>query len=194
MHLFSATTTTSLSSAVQGAALSPYYAGANYYGPGSDYGPSSYFPKTGPGIGKAVGAQDYAKAYDLGSSNQLQNRGDYNLQDYSLNGLNKNLWANDQFQSADNSQSASSRDQGRSGVIRYYSLKFCLAGIACWLKRRTRDRKVASSNPGRSGRRIFFSRVNFVCLHSDSVSVPPPSPSPHVAAVARKRPRSFCQK
>ena len=37
------------------------------------------------------------------------------------------------------------------------------AGIACWLERRTRDRKVASSNPGSSGRRIFFSRVNFVC-------------------------------
>ena len=28
---------------------------------------------------------------------------------------------------------------------------------------RTRDRKVASSNPGKSGGRIFFSRVNFVC-------------------------------
>ena len=37
------------------------------------------------------------------------------------------------------------------------------AGTACWLERRTRDRKVASSNPGRSGGRIFFSRVNFVC-------------------------------
>ena len=35
--------------------------------------------------------------------------------------------------------------------------------IACWLERRTRDRKVASSNLGRSGGRIFFSRVNFVC-------------------------------
>ena len=31
------------------------------------------------------------------------------------------------------------------------------------VERRTRDRKVASSNLGRSGRRIFFSRVNFVC-------------------------------
>ena len=28
---------------------------------------------------------------------------------------------------------------------------------------RTRDRKVASSNPSRSGRRNFFSRANFVC-------------------------------
>ena len=31
------------------------------------------------------------------------------------------------------------------------------AGVACWLERRTRDRKVASSNPGRSGGRILFS-------------------------------------
>ena len=38
-----------------------------------------------------------------------------------------------------------------------------LPGIACWLERRTCDRKVASSNPSRSGGRIFFSRVNFVC-------------------------------
>ena len=37
------------------------------------------------------------------------------------------------------------------------------AGIACWLERRTRDRKAASSNPGRSGGGIGFSRVNFVC-------------------------------
>ena len=31
------------------------------------------------------------------------------------------------------------------------------------LERRTRDRKVAGSNPGRSGGRIFFSMVNFLC-------------------------------
>ena len=37
------------------------------------------------------------------------------------------------------------------------------AGIARWLERRTRDRKVSSSSPGRSGERIFFSRINFVC-------------------------------
>ena len=63
------------------------------------------------------------------------------------------------------------------------------AGIAQWLERRTRDRKVAGSNPCWSGGgRIFFSRVNFLCrllfrypLH------------PRVTAVARKRPRSFCQ-
>ena len=36
-------------------------------------------------------------------------------------------------------------------------------GIACWLERRTRHRKVASSNPGRNGGRIVFSRVNCLC-------------------------------
>ena len=49
--------------------------------------------------------------------------------------------------------------------------------------RRTRDQKVASLNPGRSGGRIFFSRVNFVCPFQ-----------PRVTAVARKRLLSFCQK
>ena len=39
------------------------------------------------------------------------------------------------------------------------------------VERRTRDRKVASSNTGRSCGRIFFSSVNFV--RSFSVSVPP---------------------
>ena len=40
---------------------------------------------------------------------------------------------------------------------------FLAAGIVCWSERRTRDRKVATSNPGRSVRRIFFSRADFVC-------------------------------
>ena len=35
-------------------------------------------------------------------------------------------------------------------------------GITGWLERWARDRMVASSNPGRSGGRIFFSEVNFV--------------------------------
>ena len=35
--------------------------------------------------------------------------------------------------------------------------------IACRLERWTREGKVASSNPSRSCRRIFFSRPNFVC-------------------------------
>ena len=37
------------------------------------------------------------------------------------------------------------------------------AGIAQWLERRTRDWKVAGSNPCRSGGRIFFSWVDFLC-------------------------------
>ena len=37
------------------------------------------------------------------------------------------------------------------------------AGIAQWLERRTRDRKVAGSNLCWSGGIIFFSRVNFLC-------------------------------
>ena len=45
----------------------------------------------------------------------------------------------------------------------YHTTKTPGTGIACWLERRTRDRKVAGSNPGRSGGRKFFSRVNFVC-------------------------------
>ena len=60
-----------------------------------------------------------------------------------------------------------------------------LDGMACWLERRTRDRKVASSNPGRSGGRIFFSRG------ADLFGV---CPTPGVTAVVRKRPRTFCQK
>ena len=61
--------------------------------------------------------------------------------------------------------------------------------MAQWLKRRTRDRKVAGSSPGRSGGRMFSSRVNLLCwllfryrFHT------------LVTTVARKRPRSFCQK
>ena len=37
-------------------------------------------------------------------------------------------------------------------------------GIACWSECQTRDRKVASLNPGRSGGRTFFFRVNFYVL------------------------------
>ena len=63
------------------------------------------------------------------------------------------------------------------------------AGIAQWLERLTRDRKVPSSSPGRSGGRIFFSRANFLCW--PLVRYPF---HPRVTAVARKRPRSFFQK
>ena len=63
------------------------------------------------------------------------------------------------------------------------------AGIAQWLEHQTHDLKVPGSSPGRSGGRIFFSRVNFLCwllfwypFH------------PCVTAVACKRSQSFCQK
>ena len=65
----------------------------------------------------------------------------------------------------------------------------CLELEVDWLDCWTRDRKAASSNPGRSDRRIFISRLTW-CDNSYSVSVSPP----RVTAVARKRPRSFCQK
>ena len=47
-------------------------------------------------------------------------------------------------------------------------------------ERRTRDRKVASSNPGRSGWRIFFSKVNFVCWLLFGVLSTPVLPQWHV--------------
>ena len=54
------------------------------------------------------------------------------------------------------------------------------AGIACWLKRRTRDRKVASSNPCRSGGRSSLSGVNFVCWLLLGVRSTPVLPQWHV--------------
>ena len=63
------------------------------------------------------------------------------------------------------------------------------AGIAQWLERRTRDGKVAGANPCRSDGRIFFSRVSFLCWLLFRYPF-----HPRVTAVARKRPRSFCQK
>ena len=63
------------------------------------------------------------------------------------------------------------------------------ARIAQWLERRTRDRKVPGSSPGRSGGRIFFSRVNFLCWLLFRYPF-----HPRVTAVARKRSLSFCQK
>ena len=48
------------------------------------------------------------------------------------------------------------------------------AGIAQWIERRTRGRKVAGSSPSRSGGRIVFSRVNFLCRLFFSVSVSSP--------------------
>ena len=63
------------------------------------------------------------------------------------------------------------------------------AGIVQWLERRTRDWKVAGSNPCGSGERIFFSRIDLLC----SLLFRYPF-HPRVTTVARKRSRSFCQK
>ena len=63
------------------------------------------------------------------------------------------------------------------------------AGIAQWLEHRTRDWKVAGSNPCRNGGRIFFSRVDFLCWLLFRYPF-----HPRVTAVARKKSRSFCQK
>ncbi len=51
------------------------------------------------------------------------------------------------------------------------------------------NRKVAGSNPCWSGGRIFFSRVNFLCWLLFRYPF-----HPRVTTVARKRPRSSCQK
>ena len=71
----------------------------------------------------------------------------------------------------------------------YFFPDFWGVGIAQWLECRTRDRKVVGSNPCWSGGRIFFSRVNFLCWLLFRYPF-----HPRVTAVARKRPRSSCQK
>jgi len=63
------------------------------------------------------------------------------------------------------------------------------AGIAQWLEHRTRDWKVAGSNPCWNGGRIFFSRVDFMCWLLFRYPF-----HPRVTTVARKSSRSFCQK
>ena len=60
---------------------------------------------------------------------------------------------------------------------------------AQWLERRTRDWKVAGSNPCWNGGIIFFSRVHFLCWLLFRYPIHPP-----VTTVARKKSRSFCQK
>ena len=52
---------------------------------------------------------------------------------------------------------------GKNLVFSFVLLVNSFFGIARWLGRRTRDRKVVSLNPGRSGGRIFCSIVSFVC-------------------------------
>ena len=55
-----------------------------------------------------------------------------------------------------------------------------IAGIARWLECWTCDQKIASSNPGRSSRRIYFSRVNFVCWLLFCIHFTPVLPQWHV--------------
>ena len=62
-------------------------------------------------------------------------------------------------------------------------------GIAQWLERWTRDWKVVGSNPCGSGRRIVFSRVNFLCWFLFRYPF-----HPRVTAVTHKRSWSSCQK
>ena len=63
------------------------------------------------------------------------------------------------------------------------------AGIAQWLEHRTRDWKVAGSNPCWNGGRILFSGVDFLCWLLFRYPF-----HPRVTTVARKKSRSFCQK
>ena len=55
-------------------------------------------------------------------------------------------------------------DNAKSFITRG-DIRYALYGTrdSFLVERRTCDRKVASSNPGRGGGRIFFSRVNFAC-------------------------------
>ena len=55
-----------------------------------------------------------------------------------------------------------------------------VAGIACWSEHQAHDLKVVSSNPGRSSRRVFLSRVNCLCWLLLSVHSTPMLPQWHV--------------
>ena len=57
------------------------------------------------------------------------------------------------------------------------------------IKRRTRDRKVVGSSPGRTGGRIFFSRFNILCWFLFRYPF-----HPRVTKEARERSRSFWYK
>ena len=85
----------------------------------------------------------------------------------------------------------SSRSRSQCGLInsKYDTFYYMGAGIAQWLEHRTRDWKVAGSNPCWNGGRIFFSRVDFLCWLLFRYPF-----HPRVTTVARKKSRSFCQK
>ena len=75
---------------------------------------------------------------------------------------------------------------GRCAAVRYK--RQCLPGF-CRGEHRTRDWKVAGSNPCWNGGRIFFSRVDFLCWLLFRYPF-----HPRVTTVARKKSRTFCQK
>ena len=79
---------------------------------------------------------------------------------------------------------------GQNGChqLALYSKRSRGAGIAQWWEHQTRDWKVGS-NPCWSGRRIFFSGVNFLWWLLFQYLFHPP-----VTTLAHKRSRSFCQK
>ena len=69
---------------------------------------------------------------------------------------------------------------GFLGSIRYANQTWWGAGIACWLERPTRNRKVVSLNPAGAAEE-FSSPESTLCADSYSVSVPHPvSPQWHV--------------
>ena len=65
-------------------------------------------------------------------------------------------------------------------LYKYVLYKLLSSRDSLLVERRTRDRKVTSSNPGRSGGRIFFHRVNFLCWLLFDVRSIPVSPQWHV--------------
>ena len=71
-------------------------------------------------------------------------------------------------------------------ILHHHLYSYCQLGsyISCrdslLVERRTRDRKVASSNPGRNGGRMFFSRVHFVCWLLFRVRSTPVLPQWHI--------------
>ena len=69
-----------------------------------------------------------------------------------------------------------------------HAVNHSLSGVTKCLERQTRDQKVTGSSSGRSGRRIFFSRVSFLCW----LLFPYPF-HPRVTTAAHDRSQPSCQ-
>ena len=65
-------------------------------------------------------------------------------------------------------------------TILYYTILYYGCRDRLLVELRSRDRKVANTTPGRSGREIFFSRVNTVCWLLFGVRSTPVLPQWHV--------------